>query len=407
MGTSTLYEGNHPNRQDNSSGIALCRITAVDTANRLCTIKTFFGTGAMDDNHIPNCQWLSQDANPEGDESTSIPRIDSIALAFFVNGEVFVMGFLKALTGEGSATTGNEVTKLTSGDKLIATVGGNRISVKANGSIELRSKETLRTIYFPTDSLLNHLCKAYLLQTDGGYHDWKKNDLGFTTSKQEYRADLLRTGVMIVERGYVDATTIERITIGVPLPGGEDIPLPSFQKTIGRLGEVNLKIGAPGFIAGQGFEANILPTGAFDLAVNSSLLKIEGNALGGFTVQNEAGATVDMGATGEITVKNKAATISVSATGAVEIDTSLGDAKIKAKKVDIEATSDITVKTLTGKATVEALEAIISAKTGVKIDGSGGGGSGAVQSVLTNPATLSPFTGAPLVPFSQTVKVSP
>ena len=402
MMQSTLYESHHRNRQDQQCNIAICRITSVNADDRLCTIKTFFGTGATDDNHVPNCQWLAQDSNAEGDESTSIPRVGSIALAFFIDGEVFVMGFLKALNDEGKALTGNEVTKVTAGDKLIATIGGNRLAVKSNGSIELRSKETLRTIYFPTDSLMNHLCGAYLLQADGGYQDWRKDELGNTLYREEYRTDLARTSVVIVEKGFVDATTIERTTIGIPLPGTTEVPAPSFQKTIGKLGEVSLKIGPPGLATG--FEANILPTGAFDLAVNS-ILSIEGDALGAFSVANKIGS-VELSEKGEITVKNKAATISISPAGEVSVESTAGDATIKAKNINLEALGDVSVKTTAGKATIECLEAVLSAKAGIKIDGTGGGGAGATDFVLTSPTTLSPFTGSPLAPFSATVMVS-
>ena len=159
-----------------TSGVALGRIVSVDAKKRFCRVKTFFGDAHLVDKDIPVCQWLSLDANPEGDESTSIPRVNSTGLVFFVAGEAFIWGYFKATTKDKGATTGKEQSNLNEGDKIIATVAGNKIILKANGVVEIQSKETLRTIYFPKEGLLAHLCEAYDIRTDGGSMTWRTTD---------------------------------------------------------------------------------------------------------------------------------------------------------------------------------------------------------------------------------------
>jgi hypothetical protein len=51
---------------------------------------------------------------------------------------------------------------------------------------------------------------------------------------------------------------------------------------------------------------------------------------------------------------------------------------------------------------VEGLKVTVKGQIGVDVDG----GTGPINNVLCFPMTVSQFTGSPLVPFSQTVKVS-
>lgn len=82
------------------------------------------------------------------------------------------------------------------------------------------------------------------------------------------------------------------------------------------------------------------------------------------------------------------------------------------EKTTVNGDSKITIKgdgswTVNGKVTIKASGELVISGNNIKIDGTGAGGSGATGSVLAYPAALSDFTGKPIIPYSQTVKVSP
>lgn len=406
------------------SGMALGRITAVYPQQRFCEVKTFFGEAGLVDIHIPRCQWLSVDANPEGDESTSIPRVNSTGLVFFVAGEPFIFGFFKATTKKGGATTGKEQTKLNEGDKVVSTVGGNRFVVKSNGVIELHSKETLKTIYFPKTGLLSSICEAYQLKSDGGNISWKTiNKLNETLHKAEYRRDLARTSIVYEEKGRVSATVMRRTSIGPGIPGIEGVQVPVFQQTIDITGEVKTDIGLLG--AGISFKAT--PLGGFNMAnllssfemtelgdckLKTPIATISASATGDIKAEN-AVASASIAATGEIGLKNTLSKATISATGDITVEapaasiviSAAGEVKItSAQKTTIDAKLGVDIKSL-GPINVEALGPVMVKGLTIGLDGTGGGG--AINNVLCFPLTVSQFTGAPLTPFSTSVKVSP
>jgi len=431
MSDRSLYERDHPNRIEQAFGFAFGRIVEVFAKERYCTVSTFLGKGTMNDQYIPQCQWINLDSNPEGDESTSIPRRNSIGIVFWIDGEPFIFGFFKPLSRNARTTTGDEPSKLIEGDKIIATAGGNKIVVKSNGSIELVTSNTLRRVMIPTGSAIFDLCRRYQLKTDGGTIEWAADPLTqLTLHSAEYRRDLLRTVILTEDRGGVDATTIFKRQIGPAIPGVKGVQLPTFTETISVTGEVETQIsppvpfgtpvgirtklspeGAYNFKIGPipNFEVDISPTGASKLSVNS-LLTIELSASGAFTLKNPT-CELSVTETGDITAKNPLVTLVLLATGDYEVTAPGGSVKITSagemtftalQKITLDAKAGIDVKAL-GPVKVEALGPVdIKAMGAINLDG----GTGPTDNVLTYPTTLSPFTGSPLVPFSTTVKVS-
>lgn len=359
---SSLYEKGNSNRAGNENGFAFGRITKVYPEERLCEVKTFMGSGSMDDNHIPKCQWISMDANPEGDESTSIPRINSFGLVFYVQGEPFIFGFFSPLTGTGSAQVGDGKEELNEGDKTLKTVGGNAIIMRSGGIIEIRASDTCHRIYFPDEKTIRDLCRNYEFVADGGTVDWKtKNGGNDTLFKKEYRANVNRENIIIEERGTVGGDIISRTLIGAG--DGTTVSQPVWSRTIKKDGETETFIREAG--ASTGYKRTVKPDGSAQTDFNGKAT---------VTTGNDGTISIDIGP-GKIT-------INLDAAGAITL----------------ESTGDISAKTA-GTFTVEGKLGKIKTKD-VEL------GDGTLEKVLTTPATKSHFSGLPLQPGSSTVKAT-
>lgn len=427
----SLYERNHQNRQEQAFGICLGKITSVDINSRTCSIVTFMGHGTMNDQVISNCQWLSTDANPEGDESGCIPRRGSLGLVFFVDGETFIWGFLRPLSKGGSAAQGPESPKLNEGDKIISTKAGNRITIKRSGLIELYSSDLLQRLMFPLGGKIVDLCQEYNLKADGGSIEWTSDPDTFSTLwDTEFRQSVARLFVVRERRGYVTEDILLKTEVGPALPGIQGTTTPTYIHTIKSTGEVTTTVSPPqpegtpiGFKSVMGPDGSlqvlagtaqtvafaISATGETKLSVNS-IAEASISATGDITIKNKVGeATVS--ATGDIAVKNKMAKLTMSVKGDVEIKagacsitmSATGEIKIDTpNKVTMSAKAGFDIKSM-GPVNIEGIGPMnIKSKGPISLDG----GTGASDFVLTNPTTLSPFTGAPLVPFSTTIKVS-
>lgn len=430
----SLYERSHRNRQEQAFGMALGVIKDVDPPNRLCTVATLMGAGSMNDQYIHKCQWLSVDANPDGDEFSCIPRRGTMGIVLFIDGESFFWGAFKPLSKDGIAAQGTEAPSLTEGDKVISTLAGNRLTLKRSGLIELSTSDTLKRIMMPKGSKIFDICSEYNLNvSSGGVVKWN-NDLVTKNAlyEAEFRKDLLRTYIVHERKGHVDPTIMYQVDIGPAVPGvsGTSLPVYSQQITLGGEitttaslpqpsgsplgfssyingpeGSISLKLGTA-----QTTTFDVKSTGEVDLNVNSlanlnisssgdikakgPVVSLEASASGDLNAKN-AVAKLSMSSSGEIVIDNKAVSVTISPSGEV---------KINAKnKVSIEAKAGVDIKSV-GAINVESSAGPVSvkAKGMITLDG----GTGASDFVLTNPTTLSPFTGAPLAPFSTTIKVS-
>jgi hypothetical protein len=404
MADHSIYEKDHPARQATKFAICMGRVTSVDPASRLCSIKTFNGTHpSVEDRVIDKCQWLSMDANPAGDECTSIPRVNSIGMVLIIQGEAYIFGFIRGLNSQAQAITGDEVAQLTEGDKIFSTVGGNYFQISANGLLQLYSKATLYTLYIPNGkaggtSLLADLCRNYQMDADGGHIDWKSDETDNTLFNATYRNNIAPIATLIEQNGAVDGglTVIRRIAVA---PGtGAFGNIFVYEQTVGVDGTVTTTVGPPGVAAyistvkpdgsfsvnngpggSGGYSAAVDPTGALDLAFGPLV-------------------SVSVGIDGAIDVTTPGLSFSADATGNIDV-TSAGKGSFTfADDVDM---------TIAGAVKIVSLgDVTLSAAGGIKLDGIGGEGAGAMFGVLTFPNVIDPLTGTPLGPGSTTVTAS-
>jgi len=428
----SIVECTHPTRIQQSSNIALGRIIDVDIKTRTCTVATITGMDSIFDKYIPGCQWLCQDANPEGDESGSIPRRGSWGIIYFVDGQAFIGGYAKPLGDKGTTLRGNESTTLNEGDKVISTLAGNRLTIKINGRIELYSTPGLSRNLIPTDNKIVDLCSAYDFKTAAGLIAWKPSKDLTTLWRAEYYNTTNRLFLIEEKKGFVSSDIMYKRSVGPGVAGiSKGTKTPVYMQTIGLSGETTTEIHPPlpegspsGFkstigpdgsieiLAGaaQTVKVNVGATGAVDLDVNGlctlgiaetgavsldvcSLVQVSITETGDIDIAGPV-ATVTINKKGDIKLGNTACSVSISAAGEVKIDA--------ASTILLQSKAGFDIKS-TGPVNIEGVGPMnIKTKGQIMLDG----GTGASDFVLTNPTTLSPFTGAPLVPFSTTVMVS-
>jgi hypothetical protein len=340
----SIYEKGNQTRENSSQGICFGRITRVYPETRTCEIKTFFGRGSTDDNHIPHCQWINLDAHPDGDESTVIPRINSYGLVFYIAGEPFVFGMFSPLNGTGSAQIGDVKEPLNEGDRILKTIGQNKVILRAHGEIQIESTQTCRTIYFPDFHLINTLCRNYEFRTDGGTIDWKNDGADNTLCRTEYRDTLQRANVIIEEKGLVDGSIISRIEIGI---GGDDgAENITYTQFIRNTGEYDRFIRAPN--ASSGHHLNILPNGRTELNIaDKTTCTIEPTGETNLSV-NKGKAIINISPSGKITITADAdvdvhtkANFKVKADADVTMEGSGGKMKLSGGKVAMGASNEL------------------------------------------------------------------
>jgi len=312
----------------------LGRITDVDIDTRLCRVKTFFGPQPFLDLDLKNVQWVNVDGNSDGDESGSIPREGAVGLVFFIEGEPYIFGFIKPLNGTKGAVTGKEaVSRLVRGDKLISTKSGNFITIRSNGSIELQSRETLKTIYIPTDSRIIEIYRNFNFKTDGGYINWEAKGpvlLGQQLYTQEFRKDLARSFVVVEERGAVSSSTIYRTSIGPGIPGVPGVPAAVYKFEVDVTGRTLLEIGVgiPVFSAEIGIDGSATIKSISDISISTTL--------GNVDVSLDVGSLAAYAKLGDISVKSDAGNISGKTTaGNISFETTAGNVSGKTTAGDL------------------------------------------------------------------------
>lgn len=362
----SIYESSNTGRQNQRNGTALGRITHVDVLRRVCRVKTFFGPPHLMDLDCNNVQWVDADTNSEGDESTAIPREGSMGIVHFIEGEAFVHGFINALKGKQGAVTGNETAKLVKGDKIIATRAGNRVIVRTNGSIEFTSKETLKTVYIPTDSRIIELCRNLNFKTDGGYINWEVDDIGTTLHTVEYRTNIARTGLLFEERGSVGGTTVFKQEIGPGIPGVPGITVPTRVKEYDLTGATKEAIG-PG-VATITIDKTVDGSIKHDIFSDFSVL----SKLGNFLASLDVGDATILAKLGSILVEATTGKIDVHALQNVSVLSDLGDVSVKATAGKVEVNGSLGKLVLTkgqvalGGPTAELLDLVDQLLTALK-----------------------------------------
>jgi len=432
----SLFERLHRNRQEQASGVAFGRILDVDAKKRLCTVVTMMGAGSMNDQVLPNCMWVSTDSNPEGDESGYIPRRGTMGLVFFIDGATFFWGAFNPLGLEGSAAQPDSKLNLVEGDKVISTLTGNRITIKRSGLVELYSSDLLQRLMYRTLTgvyRIQDICGEYVLNvSDGGLITWSSDPITqVSLYRAEYRRDLAKSFIITEEKGNVTPDIISRTYIGPGTPGYPQVATPVYTNEITIAGQMTTTLSFPQFPGTPaGYSSVIGPDGSIAIKAGTfQTTTIDVGASGAVAMDVNKLAQVSVSETGDITLKGPVASASMSAVGEATIKNALATATLKASgeieitnvkgKIVINPAGQITIESSLGAIKIQAAQIDIKSMGPLNVESLGptkvkstgplelsGLGMPATGSVLTNPQTLSPFTGAPLVPFSTSVKVS-
>ena len=326
-------------------GICYAHIISVDKDKRTCTIRTRSSNPAYGDRLFSDCQWLNLSTHPQGDEFSIVPYVGSMALCFIVDGTPYIWGFIKPATSTGSLLNGNEQADATEGDYILSTSGGNRLTVKSSGIIELHSGEGLKRVLTPDGQSIYDICSNFHKKTAGGTVDWEVDDAtDETVHKAEYRSSLLPgTPTINEQHGAVDSSTIYKKVMGMNVPG-VGIPSPLYSKTIGVDGALTIRVGP----LGLGCLVTVDPTKGGEVYVKT--------LSGDVTVETNGG---------NISAKTSLGNVRVEASaGSIELNGSQGKLKLSGGKVGIGSPStellDLFDQTLTK---IDALITAIQAQT--------------------------------------------
>jgi len=324
MADASLYERKHMSRREQSSGSCFGVISQVFPAKRLCAVRTFGGTGSLDDQYIPQCQWISLDANPQGDEATTIPRKGSTGIVQFIDGEPFIFGYFRALNKQEGAVAGNEYSGV-EGDKITTTIAGNKIIVKRNGMILIECKETLKSIWLPSKSTLIDIMKNWTVNTDGGSFNWTNND-GSTLWNAEYWTSPARYAALQEQKGAAGGTIISRTSVGPAFPGVPGVAAAVYEHTIAITGETSLKVSPMG--GAGGVSAKISPTGAITISTGLAPMtqfSLEVTPLGDTTIDVNKQAQFTIDKLGAVKVRNNGGSVDLSIGGDITMKNKLGE----------------------------------------------------------------------------------
>ena len=336
----SIYERNNDFRSDIDQGITFCRVTRVFPEKRMCEVKTFGGRGFKTDNHISNCQWISTDANPDGDESGAIPRVNSYGLLAFVEGEPFIIGYWKPLSSAGEANVGDVLEELNEGDRVLKTIGKNKIILRTSGEIQIESTRVCRSIWFPERDLLNTLCRNYEFRTDGGTIDWEhvdENDsINDTVFREEIRDNITRSNIVKTEVGTIERNNplIFRKQFGKGVDG-DDIASVVHTTEIKNTGETDVFIRSAD--ASNGYKLNIKPSGETTLNIGDRAnLNIKNTGATTYNVAGKATVTIQPSGDTTIDVGPGKSVINIAASGNISITASAN--------VNVKASSNVVVK---------------------------------------------------------------
>ena len=198
--------------------VAQFRVISVEAEHRTCTIAPI-GYG-----RVPKVQWLSAYIGKDGDEISYVPSPGSWGLCIYQQGVPWIIGFfnpivldsnstVKDMEGEGDVTpkegsAGNNKEKINAGDKIMRSLSGARILLRAGGEIELQATKKCQRIYFPNKNRISEISENYEMATAGGYWNWthvNQNEVSDEVlSVQLWRDDVSGSNVVVEELGYVN-----------------------------------------------------------------------------------------------------------------------------------------------------------------------------------------------------------
>jgi hypothetical protein len=293
------YEKNNHARIEQQFAATFGVITAVYPDEHFVEVKTFLGNGNLDDQHIPKCQWLDLDT-----EGGHVPRVNTHCIVFFIHGEPFVFGYFRPLNPSNNAQSQAEAESgrtSVQGDKVLMTKSGAMVAVRSNGSIEIQSGDTLRTIYYPTESLIDTICSTKNFAWDGGYCKHQNlNDLNETLLYQEKRRDMARSLIIVEEEGKVSEDIVRRVRIGPGIPKVRGVQIPLYELVTKITGETTLSIQPAG--VDVGFKVNVLPTGSFNIQCGPQQFMLDVSPTGATVINVNKLFNLDISPTGDLSV---------------------------------------------------------------------------------------------------------
>jgi hypothetical protein len=366
-------QGFDPNYMNGKT--ALGKITSVNVPLRTCSVKTLGLPGVTDDLTVDNVRILHIGAHYEGDESAWIPRIGAYGVLIWVNNEPMIIGYFRIMPGGGVAPSDQD--DLSPGDFIHRMANGNKVIVRAGGTVQVESTVGCRTFYIPNQDIINAVCKNLEFRAGGGLVNWTLD------------RNSLDTVLKFVAWNNLNPTIVMNLTIGAT--------------------------GAPPW--GQGTEdSEIDPEAPFlDLAIGppTADMKIEKKNIA-LQIKPSGETKLDIGPGKMTLVILPDGTVTLTAAGAISITTekdfsltATGNVAIKATDVSVDASGNAAVKA-GGDASIEAGgkvavkaggDASIQAGGNANIDGAKivlNKGVGAILTTKTMPV-VDNITGAPSV----------
>jgi hypothetical protein len=145
-------------------------------------VSNNFGTDKVvnvitsDDRIFNNCTVLDPFGMPDGSGLEVAPLKNTACLLGLADGFTpFVLGFYQMPNLKKGGVVGivNDDDPLLPGDYRFKTIGGNKIHLYSGGAILVQSTAQCKTLYLPTQGLINHVCKNWELVTDAGFESWR------------------------------------------------------------------------------------------------------------------------------------------------------------------------------------------------------------------------------------------
>lgn len=322
------------------------RITSVDAAARTCRVKTYGMVGVTDALDLINVKFLHLAWHAEGDEDVYIPRVGSYGVILFINSEPYIVGYLNLSNLEGGGGRANQE-PLIPGDKTTATIGGNRITLRSGGTIQIESTKGCYTYFIPSEDVIASVCKNWELETSGGYLKWNVDrDTSDTRMKFFAWDNLVATTGMLVDVGATEDGAMLDIAVGTL---NEDLALAErkMQLQVDKDGTTYLEIG-PGKMS-----MKIDPNGNIELMTQGNITStVKGNVTqnvdGNVSMKVKGTTTID--SDGKVTVK----------TGADAEVTASGNVNVKGSKITLNGESS-------GITTANSHQNVVDFITGVPV----------------------------------------
>ena len=332
------------------------KIISTDPKARTCRVKTLgvkAGYGGTDDLDLHDVRFISLAAHPEGDEDTYIPRPGQFGAVIYINAEPYIFGYYMPPNATGNYERSVNV-PLDNGDRIIKMIAGNRIILRAGGTVEIESTKLCRTYWIPSQNLINSVCQNYELETDGGYMYWLRSKEDNTTQLQFMIYNNVEpTTAVDMQIGTADSGDVITLNMGDIDPDTAEVKTSRLSLSITPKGDTSLNIGPDKVTLKIAADS-----GNIDLTTKGNITQtIDGNVTQ--TVKGDVTETIDgkhsENTKGAVSTSTKDS-FGIDATGAVAITTKDAVSVDAKSSVDIKSSADTTVDSK-GNATIKSLGA--------------------------------------------------